>query len=643
MNVWANAVITEKGLALLAKLTQGHTLDIVEAVTGAGWVTPGLLQKQTEVTDPKKRLTFRAVSYPETGACALPMVLSNEGVTAGYEATQVGAFATDPDEGKILFFIAQSVDSDNGTTIPSEAEMPGYSAEWTFKLQYGQADGVNVTVDPSNTVTRAELEEYVSNIQVDMIGGLAKVATTGDFEDLRNKPTSLPANGGNADTVDGKHASDFAAADHEHPVKESDMGITTAGTGAAYTATVAGITALKAGLSFMMIPHTISTSKTPTLNVNGLGAKSLRRRVSNNSTTTVASEIMDWLGANKPVRVTYDGLYWIVDLNRPNAEDMWGSVPIENGGHGGTTAAEARANLGAAAADHTHTASEVGAAAASHTHDADDLPVVPVRKGGTGATTAAAARSNLGAAAENHTHSAYENHVADKENPHDVTYAQVGAAAASHTHTASDLPTIPISKGGTGATTVAAARNALGLGNTSGAVPVANGGTGATTAEQARENLGIITLDEIPNLYVWKKYKITETAITTPNNAITSKKTSESNYADVKYADEITISDGVISLVNPTTISSPTVSTITAIKGKYAHSVEAEVVFWYGSDVSLDEEKNFYGVDYLESDSRTKIEASFVKFVASKTNDTYPTNGKHSDGYWYVYHKQLGE
>lgn len=50
---------------------------------------------------------------------------------------------------------------------------------------------------------------------------------------------------------------------------------------------------------------------------------------------------------------------------------------------------------------------------------------------------------------------------------------------------------LPIANGGTGQKTVAAARNALGLGNTSGAVPVANGGTGATTAANARTNLGI--------------------------------------------------------------------------------------------------------------------------------------------------------
>ena len=43
------------------------------------------------------------------------------------------------------------------------------------------------------------------------ISGLANVATSGSYNDLSNKPTiptipsSLPANGGNADTVDSKH------------------------------------------------------------------------------------------------------------------------------------------------------------------------------------------------------------------------------------------------------------------------------------------------------------------------------------------------------------------------------------------------------------------------------------------------------
>lgn len=55
----------------------------------------------------------------------------------------------------------------------------------------------------------------------------------------------------------------------------------------------------------------------------------------------------------------------------------------------------------------------------------------------------------------------------------DYTPQQVGAEPA--------FSVLPVSKGGTGQTTLAAARNAMGLGNTTGALPVANGGTGQTS------------------------------------------------------------------------------------------------------------------------------------------------------------------
>lgn len=52
--------------------------------------------------------------------------------------------------------------------------------------------------------------------------------------------------------------------------------------------------------------------------------------------------------------------------------------------------------------------------------------------------------------------------------------------------------TIPVEKGGTGATTVEAARNALGLGNTSGALPIANGGHGGETRKTGFANLAFL-------------------------------------------------------------------------------------------------------------------------------------------------------
>lgn len=161
MNIWENAVITMKGLALQAKLIAGNTLSITKVVIGSGYVDPETLRTQTGVTEPQKTLTkVASIQYPEDGKCAIKIKIDNTDVETQYTARQVGFYATDPDEGEILYFLAQAEEG-SGTTVPSDAEMYNYSAEWTFYFQYGQADNVTVVVDPANSVSQAELESYV--------------------------------------------------------------------------------------------------------------------------------------------------------------------------------------------------------------------------------------------------------------------------------------------------------------------------------------------------------------------------------------------------------------------------------------------------------------------------------------------------
>ena len=98
--------------------------------------------------------------------------------------------------------------------------------------------------------------------------------------------------------------------------------------GIAYSATVPGVTALTAGASFIMVPNIKSDSTAPTLNVNGLGAKTLRRRLSSIATTTVSGYAKSWIAVNKPFSVMYDGTYWIVEgMEQPVGADMYGAVP----------------------------------------------------------------------------------------------------------------------------------------------------------------------------------------------------------------------------------------------------------------------------------------------------------------------------
>lgn len=91
-------------------------------------------------------------------------------------------------------------------------------------------DNISVTADG---VISVNLSAYLKSDEIsDWAKAESKPAYTAEevgaagkkhshsISDITDMPTKLPANGGNADTVDGKHASDFAAAVHTHTATE---------------------------------------------------------------------------------------------------------------------------------------------------------------------------------------------------------------------------------------------------------------------------------------------------------------------------------------------------------------------------------------------------------------------------------------
>ena len=145
-------------------------------------------------------------------------------------------------------------------------------------------------------------------------------------------------------------------------------------------------------------------------------------------------------------------------------EEITGTLAIEQGGTGATSASQALTNLGAAHVGHLHQLSGMGITG-----------TLPITKGGTGATTKEQALANLEAASTSHTHS--------------LTSSTISG-------------TLPITKGGTGATSASSALSNLGAASTShthsltsstisGTLPIEKGGTGATSAMDALRKLGI--------------------------------------------------------------------------------------------------------------------------------------------------------
>lgn len=182
--------------------------------------------------------------------------------------------------------------------------------------------------------------------------------------------------------------------------------------GNTYTLTIEGVTELYAGMELTIKPNMSSKNRFPTFNLNGLGDKYFVQTHAKAQTgSTSYGTIAGWITADKPIKVRYDGNYWVVvDHPLPDASTLQGEVAVEHGGTGAKDAATARANLGI-------TPANIGAAASSHKHEPSDLnSAVPVDNGGTGATDAATARSNLGITPEN-----------------------IGAAKSSHNQAASTI------------------------------------------------------------------------------------------------------------------------------------------------------------------------------------------------------------
>lgn len=198
-----------------------------------------------------------------------------------------------------------------------------------------------------------------------------------------------------------------------------------------------------------------------------------------------------------------------------------GLLPVSKGGTGRTTAPTGsylRGNsTGTAfeAVTPSNLRTDIDAATSGHGHsltDANITGTLPVNQGGTGATTAPAARDALGVPAASVNLSAGAGLSGGGDLTANRTFQVVfeGNGSAStvarsdHGHSLTDANvtgTLTVNQGGTGATTAAAARTNLGVAptthghsltdsNITGTLPVNQGGTGATSASAGLDNLG---------------------------------------------------------------------------------------------------------------------------------------------------------
>lgn len=261
------------------------------------------------------------------------------------------------------------------------------------------------TVEKSGTIkyksTSGDTTVFYPNTLADNVSGLSDAVSSTANSVIDSKLTDINAHLTNKANPHNVTAEQIGAL--------SSTPVSMASTdGAVYTCTVAGITSLTAGASFIGVPAVDSTSTVVKLNVSGLGEKLLRRRVSSGSATTAAGYNNDWLTAGKPLNIMYDGSFWVVDIVQPNANDLMGSVPVTKGGTGASDGATGLANLLAA-----------GSTVLSSNQYGETLP------------TAGSAGRVFFKKSDGSDMEAINTHITDENNPHKVTAAQVGAISST--------------------------------------------------------------------------------------------------------------------------------------------------------------------------------------------------------------------
>lgn len=158
MGAFKSAVITKKGQALLAKVVSGTTkFEFTQIKTSEQKLT-GDLASLTGIGTVKQAEKVASVVRENGSNVKVSASFSNEVLGQGYYVRNIGLYATDPQEGEILYSISVA----DETTATADW-MPPFNGIGVSSLlvdlvtAVSNASSVNVTVDPSAGATVAQI------------------------------------------------------------------------------------------------------------------------------------------------------------------------------------------------------------------------------------------------------------------------------------------------------------------------------------------------------------------------------------------------------------------------------------------------------------------------------------------------------
>lgn len=158
MGAFKSAVITKKGQALLAKVVAGTAKFNFTNIKTSETTLTGDLASKTGIGTVKQSVAVASVIRQNDSNVKVSASFSNANLGAGYYVRNIGLYATDPQEGEILYSISVA----DETTATADW-MPPFNGIGVSSLMVdlvtavSNASSVNVTVDPTASATVAQI------------------------------------------------------------------------------------------------------------------------------------------------------------------------------------------------------------------------------------------------------------------------------------------------------------------------------------------------------------------------------------------------------------------------------------------------------------------------------------------------------
>lgn len=166
---WNKITMTDVGAALQAKVNAGlTTLKFTRVAIGSGSRTGGLGSATGLV---KEELTLGINSITQNGSTVtLDLTISNSGLKTGFKITEMGLFATDPDDGEIMYV---ALIDDNPDYMPAEGSSTVVQQEFQLVFTMSNTGNASATINPNGFLTVAHNTDEAAHENILMVTSTA--------------------------------------------------------------------------------------------------------------------------------------------------------------------------------------------------------------------------------------------------------------------------------------------------------------------------------------------------------------------------------------------------------------------------------------------------------------------------------------